>query len=99
MSWTGRLISIHVFSEGLCFLGFMFHMGLQVAASTQKELDSHIPNYPNLPSWLICLLDNVTLHVQMDRPPFLSTGLSCNFVAFLLSAKHASLQSLACNYQ
>jgi hypothetical protein len=71
----------------------------QVAASTQKELDSHIPNYPNLPSWLICLLDNVTLHVQMDRPPFLSTGLSCNFVAFLLSAKHTSLQSLACNYQ
>jgi hypothetical protein len=34
-----------------------------VTASTQKELDAHIPNYPNLPSRLICLLDNVTLHV------------------------------------
>ncbi|CAK9205694.1 unnamed protein product [Sphagnum troendelagicum] len=38
----------------------------QVAASTQKELDSHIPNYPNLPSWLICLLDNVTLHADLE---------------------------------
>lgn len=35
----------------------------QVAASTQKEADAHIPNYPNLPSRLVCLLDNVTLHV------------------------------------
>lgn len=35
----------------------------QVAASMQKDIDAHIPNYPNLPSKLICLLLNVTLHV------------------------------------
>ncbi|GFQ06909.1 auxin response factor 7, partial [Phtheirospermum japonicum] len=34
----------------------------QVAASMQKEADS-IPSYPNLPSKLICMLHNVTLHV------------------------------------
>ena len=34
----------------------------QVAASMQKETD-FIPNYPNLPSKLICMLHNVTLHV------------------------------------
>jgi hypothetical protein len=38
----------------------------QVAASTQKEADIHIPSYPNLPSRLICLLDNVTLHADLE---------------------------------
>ncbi|XP_024401004.1 auxin response factor 6 [Physcomitrium patens] len=38
----------------------------QVAASTQKEADAHIPNYPNLPSRLVCLLDNVTLHADLE---------------------------------
>ncbi|CAK9258549.1 unnamed protein product [Sphagnum jensenii] len=38
----------------------------QVTASTQKELEGHIPNYPNLPSRLICLLDNVTLHADLE---------------------------------
>lgn len=36
----------------------------QVAASMQKDIDAHVPNYPNLPSKLICLLHNVTLHVK-----------------------------------
>ncbi len=40
---------------------------LQVAASTQKEADAHIPNYPSLPSRLVCLLENVTLHVRFLR--------------------------------
>ncbi|KAK6131768.1 hypothetical protein DH2020_034464 [Rehmannia glutinosa] len=35
----------------------------QVAASMQKEADS-IPSYPNLPSKLICMLHNVTLHAD-----------------------------------
>ncbi|KAF8401124.1 hypothetical protein HHK36_014428 [Tetracentron sinense] len=35
----------------------------QVAASMQKETDS-IPSYPNLPSKLICMLHNVTLHAD-----------------------------------
>uniref|UniRef100_A0A6N2M7R2 Auxin response factor n=1 Tax=Salix viminalis TaxID=40686 RepID=A0A6N2M7R2_SALVM len=34
----------------------------QVAASMQKETD-FIPSYPNLPSKLICMLHNVTLHL------------------------------------
>ncbi|CDP03049.1 unnamed protein product [Coffea canephora] len=37
----------------------------QVAASMQKETDS-IPSYPNLPSKLICLLHNVTLHADPE---------------------------------
>jgi hypothetical protein len=38
----------------------------QVAASTNKEIESQIPNYPNLPPQLICQLHNVTMHVSME---------------------------------
>ncbi|CAA7401214.1 unnamed protein product [Spirodela intermedia] len=37
----------------------------QVAASMQKDTDS-IPSYPSLPSKLICLLHNVTLHADPE---------------------------------
>nr|QGJ03864.1 ARF19.1 [Eucommia ulmoides] len=37
----------------------------QVAASMQKDTNS-IPSYPNLPSKLICLLHNVTLHADTE---------------------------------
>ncbi|XP_031736322.1 auxin response factor 19 isoform X3 [Cucumis sativus] len=37
----------------------------QVAASMNKETD-FIPNYPNLPSKLICMLHNVTLHADPE---------------------------------
>jgi len=37
----------------------------QVAASTNREVDAHIPNYPNLPPQLICQLHNVTMHVSI----------------------------------
>ncbi|KAE8664351.1 Auxin response factor 16 [Hibiscus syriacus] len=37
----------------------------QVAASMQKETD-FTPSYPNLPSKLICLLHNVTLHADPE---------------------------------
>ncbi|XP_044481309.1 auxin response factor 19-like [Mangifera indica] len=37
----------------------------QVAASMQKETD-FIPSYPNLPSKLICLLHNITLHADPE---------------------------------
>ncbi|XP_050216092.1 auxin response factor 19-like [Mercurialis annua] len=37
----------------------------QVAASMQKEAD-FIPSYPNLPSKLICMLHNVTLHADAE---------------------------------
>jgi hypothetical protein len=46
-----------------CFL-------LQVAASMQKDVDGHVPSYPNLPSKLICLLHNVTLHVICSYASF-----------------------------
>ncbi|KAK9106417.1 hypothetical protein Syun_022428 [Stephania yunnanensis] len=38
----------------------------QVAASTNKEVDGHIPNYPNLPAQLICQLHNVTMHADVE---------------------------------
>ncbi|KAM5587579.1 auxin response factor 6 [Rosa sericea] len=38
----------------------------QVAASTNKEVDSHIPNYPSLPPQLICQLHNVTMHADVE---------------------------------
>nr|KYP73316.1 Auxin response factor 8 [Cajanus cajan] len=38
----------------------------QVAASTNREVDAHIPNYPNLPPQLICQLHNVTMHADAE---------------------------------
>jgi hypothetical protein len=39
---------------------------LQVAASTNKEMESQIPSYPNLPPQLICQLHNVTMQVSLE---------------------------------
>jgi hypothetical protein len=41
---------------------------IQVAASMQKDIDAHVPSYPNLASKLICLLHSVTLHVIYTVP-------------------------------
>ncbi|KAK1308407.1 Auxin response factor 6 [Acorus calamus] len=38
----------------------------QVAASTNKEVDAHIPNYPSLPPQMICQLHNVTMHADVE---------------------------------
>ncbi|KAJ6831993.1 auxin response factor 17 isoform X1 [Iris pallida] len=38
----------------------------QVAASTNKEIDAHIPNYPSLPPQLICQLHNITMHADAE---------------------------------
>ncbi|XWS28176.1 hypothetical protein CRYUN_Cryun25bG0043200 [Craigia yunnanensis] len=38
----------------------------QVAATMKKDADAQIPNYPNLPSKLLCLLHNVTLHADPE---------------------------------
>uniref|UniRef100_A0A5B7A3N7 Auxin response factor n=1 Tax=Davidia involucrata TaxID=16924 RepID=A0A5B7A3N7_DAVIN len=38
----------------------------QVAASTNKEVDAHFPNYPSLPPQLICQLHNVTMHADVE---------------------------------
>ncbi|KAH6837394.1 auxin response factor 8 [Perilla frutescens var. hirtella] len=38
----------------------------QVAASTNKEVDAAIPNYPGLQPQLICQLHNVTMHADVE---------------------------------
>ncbi|KAI4300013.1 hypothetical protein L6164_033433 [Bauhinia variegata] len=38
----------------------------QVAASTNKEVDGHIPNYPSLAPQLICQLHNLTMHADVE---------------------------------
>ncbi|XP_064987329.1 auxin response factor 12-like [Musa acuminata AAA Group] len=38
----------------------------QVAASTNKEVEGHIPNYPSLPPQLFCQLHNVTMHADVE---------------------------------
>ncbi|KAG4956083.1 hypothetical protein JHK84_042063 [Glycine max] len=38
----------------------------QVAVSTNKEVDAHIPNYPSLPPQLICQLHNMTMHADVE---------------------------------
>jgi len=38
----------------------------QVAASTNKEMEAQIPNYPSLPPQLICQLHNVIMHVSLE---------------------------------
>ncbi|XP_075502128.1 auxin response factor 5-like [Primulina tabacum] len=38
----------------------------QVAASMKKDMDAQIPNYPHLPSKLLCLLHSVTLHADPE---------------------------------
>ncbi|MCO5565040.1 hypothetical protein L7F22_018710 [Adiantum nelumboides] len=38
----------------------------QVAASTQKEVDAHMPAYPNLPPQVVCQLHDVILHADLE---------------------------------
>lgn len=38
----------------------------QVSATTNKEIDGHIPNYPSLPPQLMCQLHNVTMHADVE---------------------------------
>ncbi|CAL5424143.1 unnamed protein product [Camellia sinensis] len=38
----------------------------QVTASTNKEVDAHIPNHPSLSPQLICQLHNVTMHADVE---------------------------------
>ncbi|GAB4839101.1 ADP-ribosylation factor [Ancistrocladus abbreviatus] len=38
----------------------------QVAVSTKSSATSQIPNYPNLPSQLLCQVHNVTMHADKD---------------------------------
>ncbi|KAL6651860.1 hypothetical protein ACP70R_010785 [Stipagrostis hirtigluma subsp. patula] len=38
----------------------------QVAATTRKTLNSRVPNYPSLPSQLLCQVHNITLHADKE---------------------------------
>ncbi|CAO2833120.1 unnamed protein product [Amaranthus hypochondriacus] len=38
----------------------------QVAATTNRDVDGQIPNYPSLPPQLICQLHNVTMHADVE---------------------------------
>ncbi|CAO2836947.1 unnamed protein product [Amaranthus hypochondriacus] len=38
----------------------------QVAATTNRDVDGQIPNYPSLPPQLICQLHNVTMHADIE---------------------------------
>ncbi|KAM2761342.1 hypothetical protein COP1_025817 [Malus domestica] len=38
----------------------------QVAATTNKQIDAHLPNYPSLPPQLICQLHNITMHADVE---------------------------------
>ncbi|XP_038683759.1 auxin response factor 6-like [Tripterygium wilfordii] len=38
----------------------------QVAATTNMEVNAHIPNYPSLPPQLICQLHDVTMHADVE---------------------------------
>jgi hypothetical protein len=51
----------------------------QVAASTNKEVDAHIPNYPSLHPQLICQLHNVTMHVRNSLSVFMTNFSKCLF--------------------
>ncbi|KAL2942883.1 Auxin response factor 8 [Bienertia sinuspersici] len=39
---------------------------IQVAATTNRDIDGQIPNYPSLPPQLICQLHNVTMHADVE---------------------------------
>ncbi|XAR67219.1 hypothetical protein NMG60_11013698 [Bertholletia excelsa] len=60
---AGPLVSLP--SVGSLVVYFPQGHSEQVAATMQKESDS-IPSYPNLPSKLICMLHNVTLHADPE---------------------------------
>ncbi|GAB4829389.1 ADP-ribosylation factor, Arf Arf6 [Ancistrocladus abbreviatus] len=38
----------------------------QVTASTNREVDAQIPNYPSLPPQLICQLHDLTMHADIE---------------------------------
>ncbi|KAI5016921.1 hypothetical protein ZWY2020_037299 [Hordeum vulgare] len=39
---------------------------VKVAATTKKTPNPHIPNYPSLPSQLLCQVHNINMHADKD---------------------------------
>ncbi|KAJ0256138.1 AUX/IAA domain-containing protein [Hirschfeldia incana] len=61
---AGPLVSLP--SSGSRVVYFPQGHSEQVAATTNKEVEGHIPNYPTLPPQLICQLHNVTMHADLE---------------------------------
>ncbi|KAL6629883.1 hypothetical protein ACP70R_029648 [Stipagrostis hirtigluma subsp. patula] len=61
---AGPLVSLPAVGSRVVY--FPQGHGEQVAASTNKEMESQIPNYPSLPPQLICQLHNVTMHADAE---------------------------------
>ncbi|XP_010528612.1 PREDICTED: auxin response factor 8-like [Tarenaya hassleriana] len=61
---AGPLVSLP--SSGSRVVYFPQGHSEQVAATTNKEVDGHIPNYPSLPPQLISQLHNVTMHADVE---------------------------------
>ncbi|KAL4577818.1 hypothetical protein LXL04_013932 [Taraxacum kok-saghyz] len=61
---AGPLVSLPIVGSRVVY--FPQGHSEQVAATTNKEIDAHIPNYPSLPPQLICQLHNVTMHADVE---------------------------------
>ncbi|KAJ9565809.1 hypothetical protein OSB04_001775 [Centaurea solstitialis] len=61
----GHLHSVLLIT-GLTKTGWSHVNPTLVAASTNKEVDAHTPNYPSLPPQLVCQLHNVTMHADLE---------------------------------
>ncbi|TVU32692.1 hypothetical protein EJB05_24436 [Eragrostis curvula] len=61
---AGPLVSLPAVGSRVVY--FPQGHGEQVAASTNKEMEAQIPNYPSLPPQLICQLHNVTMHADAE---------------------------------
>ncbi|KAK9062144.1 hypothetical protein SSX86_019330 [Deinandra increscens subsp. villosa] len=61
---AGPLVSLPIVGSRVVY--FPQGHSEQVAATTNKEVDAHIPNYPSLPPQLICQLHNVTMHADVE---------------------------------
>ncbi|KAF5748002.1 hypothetical protein HS088_TW05G00733 [Tripterygium wilfordii] len=61
---AGPLVSLP--TEGSRVVYFPQGHSEQVSATTNKEVDGHIPNYPSLPCQLMCQLHNITMHADVE---------------------------------
>ncbi|KAK3156079.1 hypothetical protein QOZ80_2AG0102590 [Eleusine coracana subsp. coracana] len=61
---AGPLVSLPAVGSRVVY--FPQGHGEQVSASTNKEMEAQIPNYPSLPPQLICQLHNVTMHADAE---------------------------------
>ncbi|KAK3152210.1 hypothetical protein QOZ80_2BG0155910 [Eleusine coracana subsp. coracana] len=61
---AGPLVSLPAVGSRVVY--FPQGHGEQVSASTNKEMEAQIPNYPSLPPQLICQLHNVIMHADSE---------------------------------